>query len=239
MKKQTFIISALILALGGFFAKAIGALYKIPLANILGSSGMGIYYLIFPIYSLLITISSSGIAVCLATEVAKCRKIRHRYNEQKLLRTALVLTFVISFLFMLIIILVAKPIAQLQGNINGYLGYIVISPAIIISSMIATLRGYFQGIENMIPTTVSLIIEQVVKLSVGLVLAHLLCVKGIEYAVIGAILGVTISEVIAFVIIAINFFTYKGQLHYNYRNLNYRKNQNWHYVNNLKQILIF
>ena len=55
MKKQTFVISAIILTLGGFFAKAIGAIYKIPLTNILGSTGMGIYYLIFPIYSLIIT----------------------------------------------------------------------------------------------------------------------------------------------------------------------------------------
>lgn len=237
MKKQTFILSAIILAMGGFFAKAIGALYKIPLANILGSSGMGIYYLIFPIYSLLISISSSGIAVALATEVAKCRKIRQRYNEQKLLRVALVISFLISLFFMVVIIIFAKKISEMQGNVNGYLGYIVISPAIIISSLIATLRGYFQGIENMIPTTVSMIIEQIVKLSVGLVLAHALCTAGIEYAVIGAILGVTISEVVAFVIIAINFFTYKGQLHYNYRNLNYRKKKKIEVLPKLKDRL--
>ena len=52
MKGRSFVLSAIILALGGFFAKAIGALYKIPLTNILGSSGMGLYYLVFPIYSL-------------------------------------------------------------------------------------------------------------------------------------------------------------------------------------------
>lgn len=222
MRKQSFILSAIILALGGFLAKAIGALYKIPLANILGSSGMGIYYLIFPIYSLLISLSSSGISVALSTEVAKCRKIRHRYNEQKLLRVALVLSFLVSLMFTIILVIFAKKIANIQGNINAFRGYIIISPAIIISTMIATLRGYFQGVENMIPTTVSMIIEQIVKLSVGLILAHYLCRLGIEYAVMGAILGVTLSEVVAFIIIAINFFTYKGQLYYNYRNLNYK-----------------
>ena len=222
MRKQSFILSALILALGGFLAKAIGALYKIPLANILGSSGMGIYYLIFPIYSLLISLSSSGVAVALSTEVAKCRKIRHRYNEQKLLRVALVISFIISLIFTIFVVVFAKKIAELQGNINAFRGYIIISPAIIISTMIATLRGYFQGVENMIPTTISMIIEQIVKLSIGLVLAHYLCRLGIEFAVMGAILGVTLSEVVAFIIIAINFFTYKGQLYYNYRNLNYK-----------------
>jgi stage V sporulation protein B len=98
--------------MGGFFAKAIGALYKIPLANILGSSGMGIYYLIFPIYSLFITLSSSGVAIALSTEVAKCRKIRHRYNEQKLLRVSLIITFLISLFFTIITIVFSKIIAE-------------------------------------------------------------------------------------------------------------------------------
>ena len=222
MKKHSFLLSAIILTLGGFFAKAIGAIYKIPLTNILGSSGMGIYYLVFPIYSLAITICSSGISVALTIEVAKCRKIKHRFNEQKLLRVALVLSFLISLMFTILIIILSKPLAIAQGNINAWIGYIAIAPSIIISSIISTLRGYFQGIENMIPTTISLIIEQVIKLSVGLVLAHKLCIYGINFAVLGAILGVTISEVVALIIISINFLIYKGQKHYNYRNLNYK-----------------
>ena len=163
MKKSSFVLSAIILALGGFFAKAIGALYKIPLTNILGSNGMGLYYLIFPVYSLIITFCSSGINVALSTEVAKCRRARHRYNEQKLLRVALVLSFVLSLIFTILIVIISKPLANLQGNVNAYLGYIAIAPAIILSSIIATLRGYFQGVENMVPTTVSMIIEQIVK----------------------------------------------------------------------------
>ena len=223
MKKQTFVISAIILTLGGFFAKAIGAIYKIPLTNILGSTGMGIYYLIFPIYSLIITLCSSGLSVALTCEVAKCRKIRHRYNEQKLLRVALLISFFVSLVFSVLVIIFAKMLAEMQGNVNACTGYIAIAPSIILSSLIATLRGYFQGIENMIPTTISLIIEQIVKLGLGLVLAHRLCIYGIEYAVLGAVLGVTMSEVVALIIIVINFVTYKGQLYYNYRNLSFKR----------------
>ncbi len=222
MKSRSFVLSAIILALGGFFAKAIGALYKIPLTNILGSSGIGLYYLIFPIYSLFITFCSSGINVALATEVAKCRKVRHRYNEQKLLRTSLYISFLLSLVFTIITLIISSPVAEIQGNINARLGYVAIAPAIIISSIIATLRGYFQGVENMVPTTVSMIVEQVVKLSFGLILAHKLCNFGVQYAVLGAVIGVTISEVVALIIISINFFTFRGQLYYNYRNKYYR-----------------
>lgn len=222
MRRQSFVLSAIILTLGGFFAKAIGAIYKIPLTNILGSSGMGVYYLIFPIYSLVIAFCSSGISVALSTEVAKCRKIHHRYNEQKLLRVSLIFTFIISVVISIIIVLLSSLLAEMQGNMNAKAGYIAIAPAIILSSLIATVRGYFQGIENMVPTTVSMVIEQIVKLTIGLILAHKLCIYGIEYAVLGAILGVTISEVIALIIIVINFLSYKGQLDYNYRNKFYK-----------------
>lgn len=222
MKRSSFVLSAIILTLGGFFAKAIGAIYKIPLTNILGSNGMGVYYLVFPIYSLIIAICSSGISVALSTEVAKCRKIHHRFNEQKLLRVALIFTFIISLVLSVIVVFLSSTFAEFQGNMNAKSGYIAIAPAIILSSLIATIRGYFQGIENMVPTTVSMIIEQIVKLSVGLILAHKLCIYGLEYAVLGAILGVTISEIIALIIIVINFITYKGQLYYNYRNKFFR-----------------
>lgn len=219
MKRHSFIISAIILTMGGFFAKAIGALYKIPLTNILGASGIGLYYLVFPVYAIIISLSSGGIAIAVATEVAKCRKIRHRYNEQKILQVAVIITFLLSLVLSIITILVAKRLAELQGNINARVGYIAIAPAIILSSIIATIRGYFQGIENMVPTTVSLIIEQIVKLSLGLILAHKLSSLGINYAVLGAILGVTMSEVVAIIVITINFVLYKGQLDFNYRQL--------------------
>jgi stage V sporulation protein B len=124
--------------------------------------------------------------------------------------------------FTIIIVVFCKSISEWQGNINAYSGYVAIAPAIIISSLIATLRGYFQGIENMVPTTVSLIVEQIIKLTIGLILAHRLCVLGVGYAVLGAILGVTISEIVALIIISINYISYKGQLSYNYRNLNFK-----------------
>lgn len=230
MKRSSFIISAIILTAGGFFAKAIGALYKIPLTNILGSNGIGLYYLVFPVYSLVITLSGAGISIAVATEVAKCRKLRHRHNEQKILQVSIVISFFVSLFLTLLTLFLSGLISQAQGNINASVSYRAIAPAIILSTLIATMRGYFQGIENMVPTTVSLIIEQVTKLTLGLILAHKLSVYGINYAVLGAILGVTISEVVAVIIIVINFILYKGRLDFNYRKLIAKKKRNFEEV---------
>lgn len=60
MKKQSFLKGAATIAVGGFIAKLIGALYRIPLTNIIGGYGMGLYQMVYPFYCLLLTISATG-----------------------------------------------------------------------------------------------------------------------------------------------------------------------------------
>lgn len=208
-KKQSFLISALVLAIGGIIAKIIGAFYKIPLTHILGSNGMGVYYLIFPIYSLFLVISSSGISLAVTKLVAAERKQRNVSNEHKIFKTGIGLSLILGFVFGFIILLFSKNFATMQGNINAYLGYVAIAPAIIFASVISVVRGYFQGIENMIPTSLSNILEQLTKLLFGLLLSYRFLNYGIEYGVVGAILGVTISELIAMVMLLLNYLFYR------------------------------
>lgn len=205
-RKQSFLFSAIILAVGGILAKIIGAFYKIPLTNILGANGMGVYYLIFPIYSLFLVISSSGISIAVTKLIATERKLRNRENEIKIFNSGLIFSFGVSFVLSLIILFFARDISIMQGNENAYLGYMVIAPAIICASLISILRAYFQGVENFVPTSFSTIVEQIVKLIFGLFLSIRFLNYGIEYAVAGAVLGVTISEFFAMVLLLINFY---------------------------------
>ena len=212
MKKQSFLAGAIILALGGFITKGIGAIYKIPLTNILGTTGIGIYHLVFPVFTIMLTLSSSGISSAINILVAK-ERIRHgRKNEFVYFRVAIVLTFLVSLFWSLLIVMLSKDIAYMQGNVNAENCLIAIAPAVILSSLVAVVRGYFQGIENMIPTSISMMIEQLVKMMVGLIFAHYSLPYGVEYAVLGAVFGVTISEIIALIIIVINFVIYKVRL---------------------------
>ena len=209
LKKQSFLISALVLAVGGIIAKIIGAFYKIPLTHILGSNGMGVYYLIFPIYSLFLVLSSSGVSLAVTKLVASERKQRNRSNEHKIFQVGLVISVVLGILFALTILMFSKEFAIYQGNINAYLGYLSIAPAIIFASIISIIRGYFQGTENMIPTSISNILEQLTKLLFGLLLSYKFLNLGIEYGVVGAILGVTISELIAMLMLIINYLFFR------------------------------
>ena len=216
MKKQTFIVGVLILTIGGFIAKVIGALYKIPLTNALGSTGMGLYYLVFPLYSLLLVFSSSGVSIAVSKLVSEARANKLKKNETMYFKAGMTLSFVSSLLFSILLVVFSGVIANLQGNVLATKGYIAIAPALVSASLISVVKGYFQGVENMFPSSVAMIFEQIFKLIVGLFLAYRFLRYGIEYAVMGSILAVTISELITLFIMLFNFVWHKSKNDYKF-----------------------
>ena len=216
MKKRSFLIGAFILAVGGFLAKIIGAFYKIPLTHILGANGMGIYYLVFPLYSLALIISSGGISIAVTKLVAEERGKFNRKKEQKIIKFAVVLSLLISVVLTIFTALFSNFFSFLQGNANATLSYIAIAPAIIFASVLAVIKGYFQGVENMVPSSIALIIEQAGKLVFGLLFAYKMLDYGITYAVLGAIIGVAISEFIAMLYLIIRYVIYRKKQFYKF-----------------------
>ncbi len=236
MKRQSVLIGALLLALGGIIAKIIGALYKIPLTNILGTNGMGLYYLVFPLYSLLFVLTSSGVGVAVTRLISTERINHNKKNETTIFRVSLIYVFCVSFVFAAMLIVLCNKISILQGDINARYGYLAIAPSIIFASLIAVIRGYFQGLENMMPTLVNNVLEQIIKLISGLILANVFLSKGVTFAVFGAILGVTISEFFALVFIIINYFVFKKNYIFK---IETPKTENLTYMQALKKILAY
>lgn len=66
---------AAVLAIGSVVAKMLGALYRVPLTNILGAEGMGMYQLIFPVYALFMVLATAGIPTALSRIVAEKRAL--------------------------------------------------------------------------------------------------------------------------------------------------------------------
>lgn len=208
MKKNVFLKGAITLIIFNLIGKIIGAVYRIPLARIVGSVGMGQYQLVFPLYCLILTISTSGVPVAISKMVAEFNAQNKFYESRKLLKISILFLSLISLLGSLIVIFGAQLIAGIQGNPDAYVCYYGIAPAILFVGVLSAFRGYFQGNLLMFPTAVSGVIEQVVKLVVGLFLAVKLSVLGVEYAVLGALIGVSISELFAFLFLFIVYLFY-------------------------------
>lgn len=188
--KTSLIKNALTVSMGGFIAKVLGAIYRIPLTNILGGDGMGLYQMVFPLYCVLLTFSSTG----LPSSISKI--ISEGNSADKVLKKAMRVFGCVGFSGTLFMSLFSVVIAKLQGSPNVWSEYVVLSPCVFFVSLISCFRGYFQGNGNMIPTAKSQIVEQAVKLFLGLFVA-LLFKENITLSVTTSVAAVSVSEVVA------------------------------------------
>lgn len=193
-KNLPFLKGALTIATGGFVAKLIGALYRIPLTNLIGGYGIGLYQMVYPFYCLLLTVSATGIPSSIATleavELAKGDTARN------VLRPALKLFLWIGLTGTVLMLAISPVLATAQGESSLVSGYIALAPSVAIVSAISVFRGWFQGRNEMRPTAISEIIEQVVKVGFGLLFAYLY--RGnVQKAVTMLLFAVTISEFVA------------------------------------------
>ena len=192
-KKRMF-SGAAVLLVGSVVAKMLGALYRIPLTNILGAEGMGMYQLVFPVYALFMVLATAGIPTSLSRTVAEKRALGE--NVKKYFAVAMCALLVLGLAFGLLMGALSDVLAKRQGNADTRFGFLIIAPAITFVCVISGFRGYFQGQMYMLPTALSNVVEQVVKLAVGIGASYALAKRGVIYAVCGALFGVTVSEIV-------------------------------------------
>ncbi len=188
--KNKLISGALVLSLGGIITKIIGAIYRVPLTNVLGAEGIGLYQMVFPLYCILLTLSSTGVPSGISKLIAEGE------NPYSVLKSSIIIFSGLGLISSILMAIFSEKIAVLQGNYQAKLAYLMIAPSVLLVSIISCFRGYFQGLSNMKPTAVSQIIEQVVKLVFGLVVCYFLRAD-VMLSSAGATLAVSVSEVVA------------------------------------------
>ena len=179
-------------------AKFLGAMYRIPLTNMLGAEGMGIYQSVYPVYSLILSASGGAVPMAISVLVASYTAGGMRQKALDISAGALYMLLLSGGLMTGGLMLAAPVIARFQGAPDAEIGYFAIAPAILFVSGISVLKGWFQGQSDMRPTALSHITESAGKLVLGLLSAYLLLPKGINYAVGGALIGVTAGEALTF-----------------------------------------
>ena len=192
-QKSTFFGGAAILAVGIAIVKLIGALYKIPLGNILDDEGFGHFNNAYVIYNLLLMVSTAGLPVALSKSISEASTLGRRNQVHRIFNVALVTFFVLGTISFAVMFALAQPLADLQGDGAAVQAVRAIAPACFFVCVLSTFRGYAQGHGNMVPTAVSQIIEALGKLIIGLALSWVLVRAGASSAdaAAGAIFGVT------------------------------------------------
>ena len=187
--KNKFIISTIILIIGGGITKILAMIIKIFLTRIIGDSGIGLYMLILPTFNLFITLCTMS----LSTSISKL--IAQSGNSKKVVLSIVPISLIYNFILMILLIILAPFIAnRLLNNRLAYYPIMGISftlPFICLSSI---LKGYFYGKENMSPYVISNIIEQIVRLILIIFMIPKLLDFGTPIAVLGVVLINIVSE---------------------------------------------
>lgn len=214
--KKNFILHGSILAFAGILVRIIGMLYRIPMVNIIGSEGNGIYSVAFNVYNIMLILSSYGLPMAVSKLVAAKIATREYANAGRIFSSALIFGTISGGIAGLLIFFGAD---FLEATIySGYEGIAlplkVLAPTIFIVAVLGVLRGFFQGMGSMIPTAVSQIIEQVINAIVSIVAALILVkiftdselVAG--YGAAGGTLGTAFGALAALIFMGILIFAY-------------------------------
>lgn len=204
-KNKTFLRGAVILGIAGLTIKVLGAAFRIPLTNIIGDDGMGYYQTAYPIYVLFLTIATAGIPTAISRMVAERSAIDQPYEAHRVFRLSFLLLLAIGLASSSLLFFGAERITALIKEPEAVYAMKAIAPALFFVPLMASFRGYFQGRQNMTPTAVSQVIEQLFRVVIGLGLAVYLLPKGLQYAAAGASFGATAGGIFGFAGILIIF----------------------------------
>lgn len=191
MKKNSFIQGAVILAVSGIIVKLIGAVSRIYLSRLLGGEGIGLYQMAYPIYLLCLSISTAGLPVAISIMVSERNAIHDFLGGQRILKIALSVLTLTGLLFSVGLYFGSSVLIDhhIVRDPRAYWSLIALAPAVFCATISATMRGYFQGLQNMTPTAVSEVIEQFVRVVTMIGLAIILLPKGLEFGAAGATFG--------------------------------------------------
>ncbi len=213
MRRETFLGGAFMLALAGIVSKLLGALYRIPLYPLLGDGGMGLFSMAYPIYALILVLSTTGINVAVSRLVATRAAQKDSQGVWSVFRTSLLLLAALGLFFSALLFTGARYIAvNITRDPRAFLSIVAISPAVFFVSIMSAFRGLFQGLQLMTPTAVSQIVEQVVRVATMLVLAFLLLPGGVERAAAGASFGAVTGAVAGLVYLLYMFVRGRSEL---------------------------
>lgn len=189
--KEKFIKSTIILLIGGIITKLLGMIIKIIMARSIGTKGLGMYMLILPTFTLLISLSQFGIPIALSKLISEDKR-----NNKRLVFSLFPILIIINILLIILIIILSPIISyKLLHNKDTYMSILSMALVIPFTTISSICRSYFFGKEKMIPHVVSNIVENVVRLIIIITILPVIKPLGLKYIVCFLILINIISEI--------------------------------------------
>ena len=187
--------------------RILGFIYQYLIMTHIGGEAYGLFTMVFPIYMMALVLTTAGIPLAVSKMVAEEISLGHPKQAKAIFHLALkILTgsgVIVAVLLYTVAPLLANRLFPDPRVLNVFL---ICTPAIFIVSVASAFRGYFQGLQNMLPTAISQIAEQLVRISLGFSLAMRLLPQGIEWAAAGLALGMLAGEFVGLIVIVLQYY---------------------------------
>lgn len=213
MPKRTFVYGASILLGANLLNRLLGMAYQYLIMNHIGGEAYGLFNMVFPVYMFALVITTAGIPLAIAKMVSEEISLGHLSQAHAIFRLALWLLTISGALVSLGLYFFSPFIAvRIFPDPRVVNIFLICTPAIFIVSVSSVFRGYFQGLQNMVPTAVSQICEQIVRVAVGYVTAIQLLKLGVEWAAAGLAFGMLVGELVGLIAIILQYQRQKHKL---------------------------
>jgi stage V sporulation protein B len=201
-----FLKGTFILLIAGLVTRVLGFINRIVIARFIGEEGVGLYMMAFPTLILVVTITQLGLPVAISKHIAEAEARGDFAKTKKILVVSLATTITLSILFTPALIFLAPYLSQtLFTDPRTHLPLLAIAPIVPIVAVSSVLRGYFQGRQNMKPSAISQVIEQIVRITLIAVLTRTFLPYGIEYAAAAAMVASVIGELVSLLYLMTTF----------------------------------
>ena len=167
-KKQSFLHGAALLAMATAVVKVIGALYKLPLKMVIGDEGYSYFSTAYDIYTVLLLIATAGLPVAMSRMISQASSLKQYNQVRRIYNTARGIFLGLGITGTLLMTIFCRQLAAFQNQPDAWAAIACLGPCILLICTMSTFRGFFQGQSNMLPTSISQVIEAIVKLIVGI-----------------------------------------------------------------------
>ncbi len=208
MKINVFIKNTAVLFATSFILRCAGIIFKIFLADKLGSEGMGLYQLIFSVYVLFSTFASSGISTAVTRLV--CENENDLQKAHIIIKKATKLTLIISVIILSLVFFSAEFIATyFIKDIRSTKALKILAFSLPFMGLSSCFRGYFLARRKTVGPSLVQLLEQTVRIVIIFTILSVSAEKGLEFSAAAVLFGDTVAE---FVSCTVNFLVYKKDI---------------------------
>lgn len=206
MTKQTFLHGTMILILAGMITRVLGFVNRIVIARLIGEEGVGLYMMAVPSLFLMITLAQIGLPIAISKRVAEANAVGDHQKIKVIIVSSIFIITCTSIIFTITMIFLAPIVAKyFMTDARTLYPLLAVSPIIPFIAISSVIKGYFQGMQNMKPQSIAIVLEQIVRISTVYVLMKFLLRYSIEIAAAGAIVSILIGEIASFIYLLIVF----------------------------------